>query len=91
MQETAGLLLGKRECDDVDGGETSLLARRHKHYDRFDRRVSVYLLVDWLHHGQQTRMVVSDVEALRNRMKQVDIYFCGPVCIFISVPMQGGN
>ena len=67
VQEAVVLHVGGAEGQDIDGGETRLLTRRHEHDDRLGRRVDDDRVVNRLRHGDDSRRVVSDVETLEQK------------------------
>lgn len=68
MEEFGWLLVCQRVGDDVDGGETRLFTRRHVDNGGFRVGVTHDGLIDRLHHGQQTRLVMRYVETLDTRI-----------------------
>ena len=64
MQEALGLQVSSTKGQKVNGREASLLAGGNEHNDGFLGRVFADGLVDWLHHGDESRGSVGDVEPL---------------------------
>lgn len=57
--------ISSTEGQDVDGGEPGLAAGRNEHNRRLGGRVLHDGVVHWFGHGQQARLSVTHVEALR--------------------------
>ena len=64
VQEPLGLHVGGTEGQEVNGCKASLLPRGDKHDDGHLGRVLADGLVDWLHHGNESRWSVRDVVPL---------------------------
>ena len=66
VQESLRLEVRRTEGEEVDGGETGLLAGGDEDDDGRLGRVLVDGLVHWFHHGYQSRWSVRDVEPLQH-------------------------
>lgn len=64
MQETLRLQISSTESQEVDSGQSGLLAGGDKHYDGEFGRVLADGVVDGFYHGNETRGGVGDGEAL---------------------------
>lgn len=65
MEETTLCsILGRHVGQEINGGQLGLLARRYEHDDGLGRGVLDDGVVGGLHHGDETRSCVGDVEAL---------------------------
>ena len=65
MKESLRLEIGSTKGQEVNGGESSLLARGNKDDDRGLWGILADGLVDWFHHGDESRRSVGDVKTLR--------------------------
>ena len=64
VQESLRLEVGSTEGEQVHGGQPGLLARGNEHNDWQFGGVLADGVVHWLHHGNEARGSVSDVEPL---------------------------
>ena len=64
VKEPVGLHVGSTECQDVDGSQPRLFARRHKHNHRPLDSMLQNGMVRRLCHCYDTRRIVSYVQAL---------------------------
>ena len=67
VQEPLRLEVRRTEGEEVDGGETGLLAGGDEDDDGRLGRVLADGLVHWFHHGYQSRWSVRDVEPLQHK------------------------
>lgn len=64
MKEPLGLKVSCTKGQEVNGREPGLLPRWNEHNDREFRGVLADGMIDGLHHSNETRLGVCDVEAL---------------------------